>query len=534
MYQNIPRVLTLAALLTGLAIAPEAIAGTPPALQAIGTIRSGLNHDKCVDAQWANNNDNVHLWNCHGGENQTWYMTMSGEIRSAKNTGRCLETWNNNVRVRNCNGESWQRWRLESDGSLVNLWDENYCLDLANAGTANGTNINRQWCDGAPSQKFILSRIPWAPIRTESAYDRCLDVYGGGTSNGTNIILWPCHQNDDNQAWYLTPGGELRSAVAADRCLDVTGANFTSGTNIQLYTCNGTAAQKWRLDEDGALHSADHEEYCAHVTPGQSAGANIELRACNGTSAQKWKSDSFMTFEVRQVEGEAVLIWALGNEGYALTDPMAMVQMLGHFGYDASDAEGLRSRMSLDQQAFLDSMIWEYGGLDNLIALPPEPLLHTATKEFGEWLFDDVEQALDLQRWGLGAGANIEDNMGVLYLQGGGATISGRAGIVDVSGIHDAVALGGSINLLGGNTGFTLKLGVFQIDLYIGGIDLSGPINEVEDFTLDAIDWTEQATIDVGDWFDGAANDAGSWVTGAVGSANNAVNDVIKWIGDLF
>ncbi|MFI6411623.1 RICIN domain-containing protein [Streptomyces sp. NPDC050585] len=40
--------------------------------------------------------------------------------------------------------------------------------------------------------------------------------------------------------------------VHSGKCVDVKGANTADGTPIQLYRCNGTAAQQWKLEADGA------------------------------------------------------------------------------------------------------------------------------------------------------------------------------------------------------------------------------------------------------------------------------------------
>ena len=83
-----------------------------------------------------------------GGDNQTWYMTMAGELRSKRDPSKCLETWANNVRMNACNGQSWQVWRLDADGELRNEWAMDRCLDVAGAPTYADAEAVVLWTSG--------------------------------------------------------------------------------------------------------------------------------------------------------------------------------------------------------------------------------------------------------------------------------------------------------------------------------------------------------------------------------------------------
>jgi len=104
-----------------------------------------------------------------------------------------------------------------------------------------------------PQRKAVLENFVNTPpprsgfqsvLQSGVAANRCLDVSEAGTANGTNVQLYQCN-GTHAQKWMWTQAGELRSAVASDMCLDVSNAGTADGTNVQLYQCNGTKAQQW-------------------------------------------------------------------------------------------------------------------------------------------------------------------------------------------------------------------------------------------------------------------------------------------------
>ncbi|WP_219822012.1 endo-1,4-beta-xylanase, partial [Streptomyces sp. Ru71] len=77
---------------------------------------------------------------------------------------------------------------------------------------------------------------------------RCLDVPNATTTDGTQVQLWDCN-GATNQQWTLTDTGELK--VYGTKCLDAAGTG--NGTKVQIYSCWGGDNQKWRLNSDGSI-----------------------------------------------------------------------------------------------------------------------------------------------------------------------------------------------------------------------------------------------------------------------------------------
>jgi hypothetical protein len=125
-------------------------------------------------------------------------------------------------------------------------------------------------------------------LQSGVAANRCLDVANAGTANGTNVQIHECN-GTNAQRWVMTSAGELRSAVASNMCLDVSGGNTADWTNVQILQCSGTNAQKWTRTAAGELRSALGSNICLDVKlAGTANGTNVQIFQCNGTKAQQW------------------------------------------------------------------------------------------------------------------------------------------------------------------------------------------------------------------------------------------------------
>ncbi|MER7892405.1 ThuA domain-containing protein [Micromonospora sp. NPDC094482] len=115
------------------------------------------------------------------------------------------------------------------------------CLDVRNAGTADGTQVQIYTCSGSAAQTWTVT-----PNSTVRALGKCLDVSGSGSADGTKIQLWTCN-GTGAQNWSAQADGTLRNPQSG-KCLDVSGNNSADSTAVHLWTCiAGAANQKWTL-----------------------------------------------------------------------------------------------------------------------------------------------------------------------------------------------------------------------------------------------------------------------------------------------
>jgi hypothetical protein len=123
------------------------------------------------------------------------------------------------------------------------------CMDVTNAGTSDGTNIQLYTCNGTGAQSFRIDALAGGAARIVNvATGKCIDVSGAGTADGTNIQLYTCNDSGAQSFSLQDAGGGYSWLVNANsgKCVDIAGAKSQDGTNIQLWTCNQTDAQRWQ------------------------------------------------------------------------------------------------------------------------------------------------------------------------------------------------------------------------------------------------------------------------------------------------
>lgn len=94
--------------------------------------------------------------------------------------------------------------------------------------------------DGSAAQQWTVD-----PDGTIEAMSKCLDVTGGGTANGTAVDLYTCN-GTGAQVWQPQSDGALYNPQSG-KCLDDTGVSATPGTDLQIWSCTGAANQQWTL-----------------------------------------------------------------------------------------------------------------------------------------------------------------------------------------------------------------------------------------------------------------------------------------------
>jgi hypothetical protein len=113
---------------------------------------------------------------------------------------------------------------------------------------------------------------------------KCIDIAGAGSDNGTPVQLHECNGTDAQQ-WELSPDGTLQGF---GKCLDVTGGLTDDGTTVQLYDCNGTGAQQWTVTPDGAIINGQSGK-CLDVPANATAdGTQLIIWTCHGEDNQRW------------------------------------------------------------------------------------------------------------------------------------------------------------------------------------------------------------------------------------------------------
>ncbi|MFD6415828.1 glycosyl hydrolase [Streptomyces sp. NPDC060194] len=113
---------------------------------------------------------------------------------------------------------------------------------------------------------------------------KCVDVAGAGTANGTAVQLWDCN-GSGAQTWALGAGGTLR---ALGKCLDVTGQGTANGTRVQLWDCNGSGAQQWQYGADGKFRNPQSGRYLDVPGGATANGTRLQIWDSNANAWQRW------------------------------------------------------------------------------------------------------------------------------------------------------------------------------------------------------------------------------------------------------
>ncbi|GAA2364516.1 lipase [Catellatospora methionotrophica] len=133
---------------------------TTPPVNAPVLLSNPLSN-RCVDdagGGGAGPGSQVHLWDCHGGNNQRWTRTSAGELRIYGD--RCLDVNGNGtadgtkIQVWPCNGTAAQKFTFNTDGTIVGA-GSGKCVDARSSGTVNGTIIQLWTCNGTNAQRWF-------------------------------------------------------------------------------------------------------------------------------------------------------------------------------------------------------------------------------------------------------------------------------------------------------------------------------------------------------------------------------------------
>ncbi|WP_371499925.1 ricin-type beta-trefoil lectin domain protein [Kitasatospora sp. NBC_00374] len=123
--------------------------------------------------------------------------------------------------------------------------NQTMCLDVATAGTANGTPVQLWNCNGTSAQK-----ITFGTDRTVHLNGKCLDVNGAGTADGTAVQIWDCN-GSVSQQWEAGPNPGSLQNPHSQRCIDDPWASNTPGNKLVIWTCSPGSNQKWTTTADG-------------------------------------------------------------------------------------------------------------------------------------------------------------------------------------------------------------------------------------------------------------------------------------------
>jgi hypothetical protein len=123
---------------------------------------------------------------------------------------------------------------------------------------------------------------------------KCLDVAGAGTVDGTDVQLWDCHKGGAQQFKLEDQGSgyfRLRN-TNSDKCLEISGSSTVNGGQIKIWTCGTGANQKFRVTEaygQAVLQNQNSNLFVEADAWGSANGTNIQQWSATGGANQQWR-----------------------------------------------------------------------------------------------------------------------------------------------------------------------------------------------------------------------------------------------------
>jgi cytochrome c peroxidase len=187
---------------------------------------------------------------------------------------------------------------------LVKALHSDKCMEVAGAGTANGSNVQQRSCNPTARHhqwQFTAVGNGYYKI-TNLNSGKVLDVAWISTADGANILQWD-NLDGSNQKWKLvaqSDGSHQLVAAHSNKCADVSGASIADGAIMVQYGCHTGTNQRFiltpvttnaTLPEGVYLVKALHSDKCMEVAGvGTANGSNVQQWSCNPTASHhQWQ-----------------------------------------------------------------------------------------------------------------------------------------------------------------------------------------------------------------------------------------------------
>ena len=209
-----------------------------------------------------NINDNVTLKNGYSSQGiRSGGITIEGgqtnisgnSINISANTSSQNTLYNNIIVISGTLYDSSKKFTTTTNTySITSALNNNLRIDVANATSANGTNVQMYTSNSSNAQKWkvMANRIENSNIiyNFQSQIDgsQYLWISNNSSTSGTNILTWSFHYSHGGHYYISSVGNDYYEFKNIDGlCVDASGNS--SGANVWGYTCNKTNAQKWKF-----------------------------------------------------------------------------------------------------------------------------------------------------------------------------------------------------------------------------------------------------------------------------------------------
>ncbi|HEX8249940.1 MAG TPA: RICIN domain-containing protein [Pyrinomonadaceae bacterium] len=137
------------------------------------------------------------------------------------------------------------------------------------------TNTDNTYGGAIPLVGVRRSVPGYFTVEPLNASGKVMEVKDAGTNNGANVQL-AASTGEPKQSFVYTAEGQLRPKHSNKNCIDIEGADAEDNAKIHLWRCSGGDHVKWAITPEGALVSVDNPDYVLTVKgAGTSAGTGF-------------------------------------------------------------------------------------------------------------------------------------------------------------------------------------------------------------------------------------------------------------------
>ncbi|MEU8001917.1 RICIN domain-containing protein [Catellatospora sp. NPDC049111] len=226
---------------------------------------------------------------------QNWFRNTNGWLGLYFDEGARYLTASNNVFDNIGQWAYGQHWANNNTGNLTltNNWTTSTNTNIT-SGSRGNTNTGTVVVSGGNWPTAARAVMASAGVQTGTQQGvtivggqsgRCVDVPNASSANGTQVQLWDC-AGGTGQRWTYTAGKQL--TVYGNKCLDATGQGTTNGTRLVIWDCNGQANQQWNVNSNGTITGVQ-SNLCVDASGNATGnGTLLHLWGCHGGTNQQW------------------------------------------------------------------------------------------------------------------------------------------------------------------------------------------------------------------------------------------------------
>jgi arabinan endo-1,5-alpha-L-arabinosidase len=145
---------------------------------------------------------------------------------------------------------SLSAYALENGTYTITSKHSGKLVEVGNADTADGANINQWPSNGHPTQQWVITRIGGDDYSVVNANSNlAMEVYNFDSSDGANVVQWT-YWGGDPQIWTITEEGSgyyLFINKHSGKALDLLDWDTSDGANIGQWSWWGGDTQLWSL-----------------------------------------------------------------------------------------------------------------------------------------------------------------------------------------------------------------------------------------------------------------------------------------------